>query len=105
MHQKVVLAQSTNFNTSGDAVGNGYIARMWGFDMYMSNNVATVDTTKYKVLAGTNQAITLAEQIVSVEALRRESSFRDAVKGLHVYGAKVVQPAALACATLTAKAG
>jgi len=101
LHQKIVLAQASNFNVSGDAIGNGFVARMWGFNVYMSNNVSQLTGAKYKVLAGTTAAITLAEQIVSVEALRRESSFRDAVKGLHVYGAKVVQPNALACATVT----
>jgi hypothetical protein len=101
LHQKIVLAQATNYNVSGEPVSNGFIGKMWGFNVYMSNNVKNTGSAFYKVLAGTNQAITMAEQIVSVEALRRESSFRDAVKGLMLYGAKVVQSGALACATLT----
>jgi hypothetical protein len=47
-------------------------------------------------MAGHMDAITFADQITSVEAYRPELQFADAVKGLHVYGMKVVQPKALA---------
>jgi len=39
-----------------------------------------------------------AEQISSVEGYRPQARFADAVKGLHLYGAKVVRPTALAVA-------
>ena len=45
---------------------------------------------------------------MELEAYRREENFSDAVKGLHVYGAKVTQPEALAvlqCAKPAASAG
>lgn len=54
-----------------------------------------------QVLAGTNAAGAYAEQLVELEAYRLEKNFSDAVKGLHVYGAKVVQPDALAMMTVT----
>jgi hypothetical protein len=41
-------------------------------------------------------ATTFAEQISKVEAYRPESAFSDAIKGLHLYGAKVVRGEALA---------
>jgi len=41
-------------------------------------------------------AITFAEQIVKVEPYRPQDSFSDALKGLHVYGAKLVRPDAIA---------
>lgn len=50
----------------------------------------------YQVIAGTSAAGSFAEQLVELEAYRLEKNFSDAVKGLHVYGAKVVQPKALA---------
>lgn len=52
--------------------------------------------TAQQILAGTNAAGAFAEQLVELEAYRLEKNFSDAVKGLHVYGAKVVQPSALA---------
>lgn len=53
--------------------------------------------SSYQLLAGTNAAGSFAEQLVELEAYRREKNFADGVKGLHVFGAKVVQPKALAC--------
>jgi hypothetical protein len=40
----------------------------------------------------TEKAIAFASQIQNVEAYRPEGLFSDAVKGLHVFGAKVVRP-------------
>lgn len=77
---------------------NGYVGRAANFDIYESNNcpVPTGDTTV--VQAGVGAAITFAEQINKTEAYRPESSFSDAVKGLALYGAKVIRPDHLAAA-------
>ena len=72
----------------------GFIGRLLGFDIYMSNNLED-DSTWTFGMAGTRKAISYAEQILSMEAYRPEKRFADAVKGLHVYGAKVVYPKAL----------
>jgi hypothetical protein len=48
------------------------------------------------VVAGHQIATTYAEQINKVEAYRPQNSFADAIKGLHLYGAKVARPEALA---------
>jgi hypothetical protein len=85
----------------------GYVGRAMGFDIYVSNNIVTTGTAPSytsKILAGHPSAITFAEQIVSVEAYRPEASFSDAVKGLHVYGYKVIQPNALVVCTAVYKA-
>ena len=50
----------------------------------------------YYVLAGTNEAITFASQLAKVESLRDKDSFSDLIRGLYLYGAKTVQPKALA---------
>lgn len=86
---------------SGDSViATGLIGKAAGFDVYTSNNVPNVAGAKYKIIAGHPMAITFAEQIVSVEAFRPEKRFGDAVKGLHVYGGKLVRPSALAILTV-----
>lgn len=74
------------------------IGRAAGFELYVSNNAPTSGTV---VLAGDKDATTLAEQINKVEAFRPQLSFKDAVKGLHLYGAKVTQPSRLACCVAT----
>ncbi len=51
---------------------------------------------KYKIIAGHSIATAYVEQIVDLQTYNPEKRFGDAVKGLHVYGARVVRPTALA---------
>lgn len=79
---------------------NGEIGRAIGFRMLSSNNLpagtaGTPPEVSNFVVAGHPMATTLAEQIAKVEAYRPEDSFSDAIKGLHLYGGKVVRPEAL----------
>ena len=70
-----------------------------GFDIYKSNNVPNTAGDKYRIIAGHPIAITYASQFTEVAAYEPQLRFGDAVKMLHVYGAKVVKPAALAVLT------
>lgn len=85
-------------DASGTAEGlrNGIVGRAFGFDVLVSNNAPLVTGDDYAVMAGHPSAITFAEQISKVEAYRPESAFSDAIKGLHLYGAKLVRPTAIA---------
>ncbi|AEG14704.1 hypothetical protein Desku_1117 [Desulfofundulus kuznetsovii DSM 6115] len=85
---------------STDTLRNGEVGTISGFKVLTSNNVPTVNGA-FKVLAGHPMAITFASQIEKTEAYRPEKRFADAVKGLAVYGAKVIVPEALVCLTLT----
>lgn len=83
---------------------SGMIGRAAGFDVYVSNNSVEFDTSStgtWAVMAGHPMALTYAEQIVQVEALRLQTTFADGVRGLHVFGAKLVRPDALAVAGVT----
>lgn len=51
-------------------------------------------------VAGSPLATSYAEQIVKVEAFRPEKRFADALKGLHLYGSKVVRPTGLVVASV-----
>lgn len=99
---KLLLAKAlvTDNGAAADAFTNGKVGRVGGFDIYESNNVSNNGTTYY-IMAGTKKAISFAAQVNKVEAYRPEASFSDAVKGLYVYGAKVVYPDALAVLTAT----
>jgi hypothetical protein len=97
-----LLLQDARFTAvQGVAEGvitNGLVGRVAGFDIYMSNNAvkSSADTPVYSITAQIADATTYAEQIIKTEALRPEKSFSDAVRGLHVYGAKVTRPEAIA---------
>lgn len=73
---------------------NGRIGMVDRATLYLSNNLYNSSTTYY-VPFGTNHAITFASQMTKMETLRAESTFGDLVRGLNVYGFKVVKPEAL----------
>lgn len=96
-HASLLLDSNLAGTGSADAEGriqNGVIGRLAGFTLIESNNVSN-DGTTWRILAGTDRAITVADQISKVEAGRMEKRFADYVKGLLLYGAKVVRPEAL----------
>jgi hypothetical protein len=81
---------------SDAALANGEVGEAAGFRILKSNNVPNATGTKYKIIAGHAIATAYVEQIVDLQTYKPEKRFGDAVKGLHVYGAKVVRPTALA---------
>ena len=94
---------SVDFNAGQGSIRNGLVSsgKLRGFDMYKSNNVASTSTATGKILAGHISSTATAQTIISTEVLRDPSSFGDIVRGLHVYGAKVLRPEALVSAFYT----
>lgn len=84
----------------GTTVQTGKVGRALGMDVFESQTVPFASSA-YTVIAGHGVACTLAEQIVETEALRLIDTIGDGVRGLHVYGAKVARPTALATAVVT----
>lgn len=85
---------------SEDRLTEGTVYRAAGFEINVSNNVPNTSGSKYKVVASSPIQGTFAQQILKTEAYRPEKRFADAVKGLHVYGAKVLRPQVVAVATV-----
>lgn len=77
---------------------NGAVGRCLGFEVVQANYALTAGDD-WRVYSGHPSAVTFADQIDKVEALRPQDAFSDALKGLHLYGAKVTRPSAL-CYTL-----
>ena len=92
------VGNGTDYNKA--LIEGGEVGVAAGFAVNISNNVPNTTGTKYKIVAGTRQATSYAEQILKTEAYRPEKAFSDAVKGLHVYGAKVVNGRALSVLTV-----
>ena len=90
---KAKIALSTD---NGEMLENGCLGSVGGCKIYVSPNIAKTEgegVTYHKCLARTKRAIAFAEQLSEIDAYRPEKRFADAVKGLHLYGAKVVHPA------------
>jgi hypothetical protein len=76
--------------------GNGKFKQVGDFMIYGSNQVSYYSTdAAYRCVFGTRDAITFATQYVKTESLRAESTFGDIVRGLQVYGYKVIKSQAL----------
>lgn len=85
--------------TTDAVLRNGVIGEAAGFKVLQSHNVPNTASAKYKITAGHPMATTVADQISSVEGYRPQKRFADAVKGLHLYGGKVIRPTAIAVLT------
>jgi len=73
---------------------NGEVGQAAGFTVKMSNNVPapTGISGALRFYAGTNDALAFAYDVEKIETYRPENRFADAVKGLFVYGGKVIRP-------------
>lgn len=82
--------------SANERLENGFVGRVAGFDVYESENVPAG-----QMIGAVPMATSFAEQIVETEAYRPEKRFADAVKGLDVYGIKVVKGDAIVVAPYT----
>lgn len=94
------LRQAYLTGDSESPLRNGRVGMVDRFTVYQSNMLFTAssgaDDTYTHVLAGHPKAISFASQFTNTETVRLESTFGDAVRGLKVYGSKVVVPDCLA---------
>lgn len=92
----IILKAKIDLSTdNAEALETGCIGSIGGCKIFVSNNIATEDktgATYYKCFARTKRAIAFASQLSEINAYRPEKRFADAVKGLHLFGAKVVYP-------------
>lgn len=96
------VGNGTDYNKA--LIEGGEVGVAAGFKVWLSNNVPNTSGEKYKIIAGTNAGASYAEQILETKAYSPEKRFADAVKGLHVYGGKVVQPKCLSVLTASKSA-
>lgn len=89
----LILKAKIDLGTNNyDALESGLLGKIAGCKVYVSNNIYADDENHHMCFVRTKRAIAFAEQISEVEAYRPEKRFADAVKGLHLYGAKVIYP-------------
>jgi hypothetical protein len=79
------------FTENVEFIKRGALGKYANTYLRMSNNLYNDGTDDYEMVR-TKKAIAFAGQIDKVETARKEKGFADIIKGLHVYGAKVVRP-------------
>lgn len=93
--QEKILETAGSVNAD-DQFSNGKVGRAFGFDIRVSNNVKNAKTTASRIFAGHVMSTTFAEQLIELTVKDLETQFGTGVRGLYVYGAKVIQGKALA---------
>jgi hypothetical protein len=98
--------QNADFGESG-GIRNGLVVNnLHGFQVHVSNNLPTIgngpateaasNATNYGIIVGGHSsAVATAEQINKTETYRDQDSFADIVRGMHLYGRKILRPEAL----------
>ena len=96
-----------NSDFGGSGLQNGQMAgTIHGFTIYTSNNLPSVgsgpateadtNSSNYGVIvAGHSSSVATADQINKTETYRDPDSFADIVRGMHLYGRKILRPEAL----------
>jgi hypothetical protein len=99
-----------NADFGGSGLQNGLsVTNLHGFRVYTSNNLPSLGTgastvggsnaTNFGVIvAGHDSAVATAEQINKTETYRDPDSFADIVRGMHLYGRKILRPEAIVTA-------
>ena len=104
-----------NADFGGSGLQNGLVLNnLHGFRIYQSNNLpakgtgagttgVTAQDDNYGVIvAGHDSAVASAQQLNKVETYRDPDSFADIVRGMHLYGRKILRPEALVTAVYNA---
>lgn len=100
IEQLLVLAKVLRDTDNSTDLARGYIGKLLGFNIYVTNNITNNDGT-YRCIARTKRAISYAEQINSIKPYEPELRHGTAVKGLLLYGAKIVYPKEMVFVDLT----
>ena len=75
---------------------NGRLGMIDRFTVYVSHNLVKDSNDDFSVIAGHTMGFTFASQMTNMETIRSETTFGNIIRGLQVYGYKVVKPEALA---------
>jgi hypothetical protein len=97
--KKSELKDASLTGDSMSIVRNGRLGMVDRFTIYVSHNL-NVSSGKYSIIAGHKMGFTFASQMTNMETIRSESTFGNIVRGLQVYGYKVVKGEALAQAVI-----
>lgn len=97
--KKSELKDASLAGDSQSVMRNGRLGMIDRFTIYVSHNL-NVSSGKFSVIGGTKMGLTFASQMTEMETIRSETTFGDIIRGLQVYGYKVVKPEALTTAVV-----
>lgn len=98
--KKSDLKDASITGDSSSVLRNGRLGMIDRFTIYTSHNLY-VTSGKFSLIAGHKMGFTFASQMTNMETIRSESTFGNIIRGLQVYGYKVVKPEALVQGVVT----
>lgn len=99
--KKSELKDASLAGDTTSVIRNGRLGMVDRFTLYVSHNLKVDSGGKYNIISGHKMGFTFASQMTEMETIRSETTFGNIVRGLQVYGYKVVKPEALAQAVVT----
>ena len=87
--------------TTQDSLKAGYIGKLYGIEIYSTNNLGQTEGDNDQIVLSHPLFTTEINQIQNMEALRLQTSFKDAVRCLSVSGRKTVMPEGVAKAVVS----
>jgi len=97
--KKSELKDASLTGDSTTPLRNGRLGMIDRFTIYVSHNL-NVTGGNTSLIAGHKMGFTFASQMTEMETLRAQSTFGNIIRGLQVYGYKVVKPEALSTAVV-----
>lgn len=96
--EKLMLANVLMNTDNSKIITSGIVGTLKAFnvDVYMSTNIHNDKTNGDCIFVRTKKAIAMADSLKEIKVYEPANYFGEAVKGLQVYGAKVVRPSELA---------
>ena len=99
------LTEKSNMISDNTSImETGCIGNFYGSKVFVSRNIELIEkdgVPYFCCFMRTKRAIAFAEQLSEIDAYRPEKRFADAVKGLHLYGAKVIRPEEFICVAMS----
>jgi len=99
--KKSELKDASLAGDTTSVIRNGRLGMVDRFTLYVSHNLKVDSGGKYNIISGHKMGFTFASQMTEMETIRSETTFGNIIRGLQVYGYKVVKPEALAQAVVT----
>jgi hypothetical protein len=97
--KKSELKDASLTGDSMSVLRNGRLGMVDRFTIYVSHNLS-VSSGKYNLVSGHKMGFTFASQMTNMETIRSETTFGNIIRGLQVYGYKVIKPEALSTAVI-----
>lgn len=85
----------TSYKGDSLALAEAILGRLHGFNVFTSSFVDSTNVDHPVAIAFYAPALAYVSQLQKMEGLRAEDSFADRIRGLHVYGGKVIRPTAV----------